>query len=309
MNKWHTHPWRRWVAVCGVALLLIGCSPVATSSPAAPDRDVSIMLEAAPEGKDGDHLIVHLAGADGTPITDATVALEGNMNHAGMVPVLADGVEDAADGEADGVYHVPFVFSMLGDWIITVDVALADGTTVSRDVEMRVAEEGVTGMDGMDHAAAEHDHDADHQDDDFAHATGVHAAAVHVHDAKARPSPVPGGNGAVYFLIHNGTDAEVRLIGAESPAANAVEIHESFEDNGTMRMRQLVDGLTLGPDEAESFAPGGLHVMLIGLTAPLVEGETITLTLHFEGADDLIIEVPVVSMDDLAPAGEMDHNH
>ncbi len=63
-------------------------------------------------------LVVLLTDADGAPMTDATVAVEGNMNHAGMIPVLADPVADDADGDADGHYHLPFTFTMLGDRII-----------------------------------------------------------------------------------------------------------------------------------------------------------------------------------------------
>ena len=113
------HGWRRWAAVCGAALALVGCTPAGPAAPAAPAApDITIMLEAAPEGKEGTYLIVHLVDAGGAAITDADVALEGNMTHAGMVPVVTDAVADDADGEADGHYQVPFVFTMLGDWIV-----------------------------------------------------------------------------------------------------------------------------------------------------------------------------------------------
>ncbi len=317
MEKCLAQVWRPWFAVLGMTLLLVGCALPPDGVGVQEDSNLNIMLEAAPEGKDGDHLIVMLTDAAGAPISDATVAMEGNMNHAGMVPVVTEGVQDGDDGVADGHYRAPFAFTMLGDWIITVQVTHADGSVISQNLDVRVSEAGVTGDlvatathdHAEEHEAAEHDHVDEHVDEDLAHATGVHAAAVHIHDPMARPAPLVGGTGAVYFLFHNGTDADVRLFGAETPAAGAVEIHEIVNDNGTMRMRQLVDGIVLGPDESVNLAPGGLHMMLIDLAAPLVEGESITLTLHFDGADDLTFAVPVVSMDDLSAEGATDHNH
>jgi hypothetical protein len=104
---------------------------------------VQISLQAAPEGVAGEYLSVVLTDSAGEPVTDASVGLEGNMNHAGMVPVMADAVTDDADGAADGVYQVPFTFNMNGDWIITVVAELADGTTEMQDVNLTVTEESV----------------------------------------------------------------------------------------------------------------------------------------------------------------------
>ena len=102
-----------------------------------------VTLVPAPEGQDGEYLSVELMDMDGAPITDAMVSLEGNMNHAGMVPVVADGVADDADGAADGVYQVPFEFSMGGDWIITVSAMMTDGSMEMQDVMVSVSEGAV----------------------------------------------------------------------------------------------------------------------------------------------------------------------
>jgi copper(I)-binding protein len=133
--------------------------------------------------------------------------------------------------------------------------------------------------------------------------------AVTVHEPRARPAPLVGGTGAVYFMLQNGGDAPVTLTGAESPAAGAVEIHTTINDNGVMRMRRLAEGVEIPPDESIILAPGAMHLMLIDLAAPLMEGETVELTLHFEGADDLTFSVPVVNMDDLPAEGEMEHEN
>ncbi len=55
--------------------------------------------------------------------------------------------------------------------------------------------------------------------------------------------------------------------------------------------------------------PGAMHLMLVDLAAPLAEGDTVEVTLHFEGADDFTFDAPVVNMDDLPAEGEMEHNH
>ena len=126
-----------WIALL-VALLSAGCG----GTPPAATHDVQVTLEPAPAGEA--YLIAVVNDADGAPITDATVALEGNMNHAGMVPVLSEPVRDDADGTADGRYRVPFEFTMLGDWIMSVTVTKADGSEAKTDIDLNVADAGVT---------------------------------------------------------------------------------------------------------------------------------------------------------------------
>jgi hypothetical protein len=70
------------------------------------------------------------------------VSLEGNMTHAGMVPVLTESVWDGADGSEDGVYHIPFEFSMLGDWIISVKIENRDGDRFTQDIDVLVDQFG-----------------------------------------------------------------------------------------------------------------------------------------------------------------------
>jgi len=115
---------------CVGVLLLAAC----VAQPAAESSQGAMKITLLPG--EGDTLTVQLADSAGQPITDATVSLEGNMNHAGMAPVLADGVSDDADGAADGAYQIPFKFTMMGDWIVTVHVERPDGSKSTQDVEM-----------------------------------------------------------------------------------------------------------------------------------------------------------------------------
>lgn len=287
-----------------ISLLLAACQrPTTASRDDNPDIQISLQPDRAEEA-----MIVRLHNSDGTPITDATVALEGNMNHAGMVPVLAEATTDEADGSADGEYRLPFAFTMLGDWIIIVSVTEANGNSFSRNLDVRASEEEIVG-DAVVTAEDKSLQPTDAQHSDHEDATGAHAAVIHIHDQMARPAPLVGGTGAVYFLLHNGGDAEVRLIGAETPAASAVEIHTTANDNGVLRMRQITDGITLRPDESIALAPGGIHLMLVDLKSALAEGDTVEVTLHFEGADDFSFSVPVLGLDQMPAEGEAEHDH
>lgn len=114
-----------------------------------------------------------------------------------------------------------------------------------------------------------------------------------IRDAWARPANA-GDNGAAYFLIENGTGADDTLLSVSSEIASASEVHMSMMmDGGVMSMQQQ-ESVPVPAGEEVEFKTGGLHVMFIGLTRELKVGETITLTLSFEQAGDLVVEVPVV---------------
>jgi len=115
-------------------------------------------------------------------------------------------------------------------------------------------------------------------------------------------------NGAIYLTLVNHGAAADRLVGVSSAAAAKVELHESAMAEGVMRMRQ-VEAIEIAPGEQVMLAPGGLHVMLMGLSGPLVEGGTVPLTLRFESgvetAVDAMIMAPGAAM---GPAGHgQDH--
>ena len=115
-----------------------------------------------------------------------------------------------------------------------------------------------------------------------------------VHDVWARPADTTGvDRSAAYFTLQNGLAEPVRLVSARTDAARVTEIHLSFEENGVMRMRPVVDGVEVAPGEAVAFEPGGYHIMLIDLQRPLVEGDRFPMTLTFDGADEQTVEAEV----------------
>jgi periplasmic copper chaperone A len=118
------------------------------------------------------------------------------------------------------------------------------------------------------------------------------AGNLQVTQVWSRPTPPTASVGVVYLSITNsGTQAD-RLLDVSSSIAGKVEIHESRNVNGAMQMR-AVTGVTCPPGTTVKIEPGGLHMMLIGLTRPLVVGTVFTLTLQFRDAGALTLRVPV----------------
>lgn len=100
------------------------------------------------------------------------------------------------------------------------------------------------------------------------------------------------GSGAAYVSVHNGGRSADRLIGASSPAARQVSIHDSRNVGGVMRMR-AAGPIAIAPGGMITMKPGGLHVMLSGLKAPLRPGTKLPLTLRFEKAGAVQVSLPV----------------
>jgi hypothetical protein len=137
---------------------------------------------------------------------------------------------------------------------------------------------------------------------------GAFAAAHegHEHDAASTPAATPASSpmaapmvgadlstGAAYLTIRNDGDGADRLTGATTPMAQAVEIHETRDENGVGTMRMQEDGVEIPPGETVAFAPGGYHLMLVGLTESLLPDMTYELTLTFAHAGAVTITVAV----------------
>ncbi len=99
--------------------------------------------------------------------------------------------------------------------------------------------------------------------------------------------------GGGFMTIANGGATTDRLLGASSPAAARVEIHSMSMDGGVMRMRPVTDGLAVPAGGALALKPGGYHLMLMGLKAPLELGKLVPLTLRFERAGAVTVQLKV----------------
>lgn len=113
-----------------------------------------------------------------------------------------------------------------------------------------------------------------------------------VKDAWARPA-VTGGNSAVYFTIDNRAGQPDSLLSASSQVAQTVELHQSMQkDDGTMAMHMQAS-VPIPAGETVEFTPGGLHVMLINLPNDLQVGDTFPLSLNFQNAGAVNLDVTV----------------
>jgi len=131
--------------------------------------------------------------------------------------------------------------------------------------------------------------------------------ALHIEHPWARATAASAKTGAAYFVVENtGTEPD-RLVAASTAAAERAEIHihETVDGVAAMKMLEAVD---VAPGSPTVFAPGGLHVMLFGLKAPLVQGERFPLTLTFERAGSVTVEVAVEAAGALEPQHEDGHD-
>ena len=123
---------------------------------------------------------------------------------------------------------------------------------------------------------------------------------ITVSDARV---PVPAGaNGAAYMTLSSDGGGD-RLVGASTDIAEAVELHETTAEDGSMAM-QPVDGVEIPAGGEAVLEPGGLHVMLIDVTEELAEGDTVDITLTFENAGEQTVSAEVVPTGDM-PGTEM----
>ena len=118
--------------------------------------------------------------------------------------------------------------------------------------------------------------------------------------ARATAPTAPAGGGFL-TIVNKGTTAD-RLVAARSPVAQTSQIHEMKMEGNVMRMRELDKGLEIPAGGTVTLAPGGFHVMLMGLKAPLQQGTKVPLTLVFEKVGSIDVELSVEATGATKPA-------
>lgn len=118
------------------------------------------------------------------------------------------------------------------------------------------------------------------------------AAGLTVSDAWSRSTPPGVTVGVAYFTLTNDTGKSDRLLKISSPVAEKVQVHRTEILDGIARMRE-VSVLHVAAGETVKFEPNGIHLMLMGLRKPLVEGQTFELDLVFEVAGRKNVKVAV----------------
>lgn len=121
----------------------------------------------------------------------------------------------------------------------------------------------------------------------LAHAQGQ----ITVKEPHARATIGQAKVSAAYMTIET-TAGPDRLVAATSPVAGTVELHTHLHEGGVMKMRQ-VQAIELAPGKPAVLETGGYHIMMLDLKQPLKAGETIPLTLTFEKAGKVEVQVPV----------------
>jgi len=132
--------------------------------------------------------------------------------------------------------------------------------------------------------------------------------------AYARAVPPGQPNSAAFVSLTNKSDADHALVAAESSASKVVELHTHLLEEGMMKMRPVAK-IDLPAGETVELQPGGLHLMLMELRGPLEKGSHFPLTLVFEKAGAMTVDVTVMAAGSMGPdagkgAGKADaHSH
>jgi hypothetical protein len=120
-----------------VALLLgSGCGRESRNA-ASSNAQIDLTAIPFPAAVGQSRLVIHVTNLAGQPVSDASLSIKGDMTHAGMVPVLTE----VQGGDDDGYYNVPFEWTMAGDWVVTVEVTLNDGTRTRERFDFSILSE------------------------------------------------------------------------------------------------------------------------------------------------------------------------
>ena len=139
--------------------------------------------------------------------------------------------------------------------------------------------------------------------------SGLSAGQIMISDAYARSSGPLAKAGAAYMKIMNHSEGSDRLIGVQSDIAKKTELHTHLkDDNGVMRMVHIDEGIKIGPMKEHSLVRGGKHIMFMGLKEPFETGKIISVTLLFEKAGEISIEI-VVDQDRKDKKHSHSHTH
>ncbi|WP_304618643.1 copper chaperone PCu(A)C [Paracoccus sediminilitoris] len=130
---------------------------------------------------------------------------------------------------------------------------------------------------------------------------------MHVEDAYARSAnPMTG---AIFMTLENHRDVACTLQGVESDVAERVELHSHTQEDGIMKMGRIEGGIQVPAQQSHALERGGDHVMLLGLTRKLSDGDQVALTLDFGdcGREEATAVVDNARADAGHDMGQMDH--
>ena len=135
------------------------------------------------------------------------------------------------------------------------------------------------------------------------------AETILVEDAYVRASSKLAKSAAAFMEIRNTSSRGDRLLDVKSDVAEKVELHTHIKsDDGVMKMRRVEDGFVISGNGVLKLERGGDHIMFMGLSQPFVDGEVIPLTLIFETAGSIDLEIPI-HLKKRSASRSHSHNH
>ncbi|PKO36374.1 MAG: hypothetical protein CVU33_18710 [Betaproteobacteria bacterium HGW-Betaproteobacteria-6] len=140
---------------------------------------------------------------------------------------------------------------------------------------------------------------------------GVLAGAadnVSVQDPYVRLAPPNAPATGAFMVIKNNGDKDIKVLKADNPASKVTELHTHINDGGVMKMRP-VPSIDIKAKEEAVLKPGSLHVMMIGLKAPMKEGDVVPITLSFDDGSTKQVDAKVVRPMAAPMPAAMDHKH
>ena len=302
-----------------ISFILIACVQPTSIS----DVNINMTLEMLPDPPvvGGSELAITLTDENDMPITDATLEIVGDMNHAGMIPVVRD-IETAGE---DGIYRIPFEWSMGGDWFVTVFAILKDGTEVEQIFDMTVAMADDAKMDHseMDHSEMDHsemDSDTDESHSEDGHSEDMDHSDSHGSEAEhSQADHSEDHHSEDMDHSDSATEGNEKEEMANSQTIDTSILHEIDEAarNGTIETDTLntlqafietLDGL---PDE---YTPDveALHITLADFEAAMDAEDMDTATARISEMHDMVHDMKIRltnSGEESEPAKNDEHKH
>lgn len=133
-------------------------------------------------------------------------------------------------------------------------------------------------------------------------------AGINAEGATAYATADGMSNGAVFLTLHNAQSAPDKLVGASTPVASTVELHQAATDASGVATMTKVDAIEIPAGQQITLEPNGYHIMLMGLSAPLAEGTPFDITLDFETAPDVTLPVTVTAASASSGMAPMDNS-
>ena len=120
------------------------------------------------------------------------------------------------------------------------------------------------------------------------------ADSIMIKDAYVRTAMKGAKSGAAFMQIMNHSDTDDRLVSVASEVAKKVELHTHMDmGEGVMKMMHVEEGFVIPAGGMHGLSRGGDHVMFMGLTKDMIQGESVEVTLTFEQAGNMVVQIPV----------------